>query len=665
MYLVVDAQALQASARPAREIERYARNLVGGLRAVAPDWRIELVQMAGRNPVQLDSGIAPVDVQTFHPPLAAGSANTEVNERYYADWLTARHPDAILVLDFFDGQAVVPRFTRPRPPLFGILYDLIPLLFAAQHLPEAEARRVYARRLRELLDADGVFAVSRAAAEAFRELLPGPTPLVVTIADAPDRWDEPARLVCEAMARAPVRHHPSGSPLRRVAWVSPMPPARSGIADYSAELLPHLARHFEVDVIIDPAQPRVAAAVAGRHRIVWADEVPERHRARPYDLFIYHLGNSTFHTYMLPLLPRFPGLVVLHDYHLGWLVTHAAVTGGWPTDLATLLEAEGEMALARVLRTGATSPWTIAETTALNGPLLALADAVVVHSTWAWTRVRRKARCPVAKIPPHVVMPALGTREAERARLQIPPDCFVVCTLGLVGPTKRIPSVLRGVAALPATIRLRTLLYVVGEVVDGSTEDLLAVARGLGIDGLVRFVGHVALHDLSAYGRAADACVQLRYPTHGEASASLVRALATATPCIVSDHGSIAEWPATIVIKVRTPEHEVEDLTRALVMLHEDPASARSLGESASRHVAAHHAIGHTAARYGALIDLVIAQRHTNDAAWCESASAALAASTDSQAATDLIDGWARLRAGATARPEPLEWSGRLKADMG
>ena len=31
--------------------------------------------------------------------------------------------------------------------------------------------------------------------------------------------------------------------LLRIAYFSPLPPARSGIADYSRELLPHLARH--------------------------------------------------------------------------------------------------------------------------------------------------------------------------------------------------------------------------------------------------------------------------------------------------------------------------------------------------------------------------------------------------------------------------------------
>ena len=39
----------------------------------------------------------------------------------------------------------------------------------------------------------------------------------------------------------------------RIAWASPVPPARSGIADYSAEVLPHVARLADVEVFFEGA----------------------------------------------------------------------------------------------------------------------------------------------------------------------------------------------------------------------------------------------------------------------------------------------------------------------------------------------------------------------------------------------------------------------------
>ena len=41
----------------------------------------------------------------------------------------------------------------------------------------------------------------------------------------------------------------------RLDYVSPLPPVRSGIADYSVDLLPHLAERADVRLIRLPGQP--------------------------------------------------------------------------------------------------------------------------------------------------------------------------------------------------------------------------------------------------------------------------------------------------------------------------------------------------------------------------------------------------------------------------
>jgi hypothetical protein len=88
--------------------------------------------------------------------------------------------------------------------------------------------------------------------------------------------------------------------LLRIAWFSPLPPTRSGISAYSAEVLPPLQSAF----VVDP-YPEHAA-----HDFVW------RARRQPYDLVVYHLGNAACHDYMWGYLARYPGLVVLHDARL-------------------------------------------------------------------------------------------------------------------------------------------------------------------------------------------------------------------------------------------------------------------------------------------------------------------------------------------------------------
>src|SRR3954466_16041210 len=87
----------------------------------------------------------------------------------------------------------------------------------------------------------------------------------------------------------------------RVAWFSPLPPARTGVAGYSAHVLPLLDGP---DFAIDPYDARNA------HHFAW------RNRQQPYDLAVYQLGNSTWHDFMWGYLFHYPGLVVLHDPRL-------------------------------------------------------------------------------------------------------------------------------------------------------------------------------------------------------------------------------------------------------------------------------------------------------------------------------------------------------------
>src|SRR5712664_4142156 len=86
-------------------------------------------------------------------------------------------------------------------------------------------------------------------------------------------------------------------PMTTIAWFSPLPPVRSGIADANAELLPHLERELAIDRFDEPRA----------HDFIW------RNQRAPYDLIVYQLGNASCHDFVWAYLARFPGLVVVHD----------------------------------------------------------------------------------------------------------------------------------------------------------------------------------------------------------------------------------------------------------------------------------------------------------------------------------------------------------------
>jgi hypothetical protein len=117
-------------------------------------------------------------------------------------------------------------------------------------------------------------------------------------------WPRIAASAAETVAAPAPQDRP------KLAYVSPLPPVKSGIADYSAELLPELAKYYEIDLVVDQervADPRVAG---------FPQRSPDwlRANAHAFDRVLYHVGNSHAHQHMFELVRDVPGIVVLHDF---------------------------------------------------------------------------------------------------------------------------------------------------------------------------------------------------------------------------------------------------------------------------------------------------------------------------------------------------------------
>src|SRR5262249_2364938 len=103
---------------------------------------------------------------------------------------------------------------------------------------------------------------------------------------------------------------------------------------------------------------------------------------------------------------------------------------------------------------------------------------------------------------------------------------------------------------------------------------------------------------------------------------------------------------------VRTPDHEVSDLTAALRHLYQHPEDRTCRGEAAVHYVSKHHAMRSVVERYAAMIELTAAHREAEDVLWSELACDALGASADPVEVETLLEPWAalRLRAQETMR---------------
>src|SRR5262252_9057773 len=106
----------------------------------------------------------------------------------------------------------------------------------------------------------------------------------------------------------------------RLAYFTPLPPSKSGIADYNSELLPYLAKGAEISVFVEEAdevRENIGRADFSIHDVQGFDET---HARRPFDLCVYHQGNNQYHEYIYDRATRTPGLLVMHESCLHHLI---------------------------------------------------------------------------------------------------------------------------------------------------------------------------------------------------------------------------------------------------------------------------------------------------------------------------------------------------------
>jgi glycosyltransferase involved in cell wall biosynthesis len=417
-------------------------------------------------------------------------------------------------------------------------------------------------------------------------------------------WDA---LEAIAAAARPAPASPRGRP--RLAHVGPLPPAPSGIADYAAELLPALSRHYDI-TLVSPTPP--PPALAGRFG--WLDETSFLAQGAGFDRVLYQIGNNPLHRIAATtLLPAHPGAVLLHDVFLSGLL---AAPG--QAFAALLAESHGWPALARLYAEGA--PAAAAEFPCTL-PVLRDALCVLVHSRHAEALLREKAGIagPIQVVPFCRALPDLPERGRARTALGLPEGATVVASFGIVQALKRPGDLVAGFAAAFAGTPSARLVFV-GEAWPNDAE-IRAAAAAAGLGGRVRVTGRVPLAEYRRWLAAADIAVQLRRNSRGETSAAVADAMAAGLPLIVNAHGSAAELPPEAVLLL--PEHAgPQEIGAALAALAADPARRAALGARARAHVAAAHAPERAAEAVAAAIEAV----HHGPAAEASAAVAGLAA---------------------------------------
>jgi glycosyltransferase involved in cell wall biosynthesis len=375
----------------------------------------------------------------------------------------------------------------------------------------------------------------------------------------------------------------------RVAFVSPMPPAPTGIATYAASVLRGLERsgyrgRRQVDVIW-PVKPKHDLAIAR------------------YRLGVYHIGNNVeFHGDIYRLASLRDGVVVLHDLGLddlvrglvdrgdplGYRAAREALVGA---DRLSLAEARDNEPLAW--------PWC--------AHIARMAKSVIVHSAFGKRYLEDLGcRTPVFVVPhPPVERETDLRRAAERApsiraRLGLREGDVLVVAAGDLNPAKQLEALVAAAARLDERVHLA----LVGRRIPTFDPDALVRASRLG--SRATLATDVSDEAFRAWLCAADVVADLRFPHRGEVSGTLLRAMQVGRPTLVSATGTYLDLPEDVVVRIAPGRADPQELAHVLTGLTDRRDARHRIGHAARRHVETTASLERSAAGYEEAIEFAL-----------------------------------------------------------
>lgn len=385
----------------------------------------------------------------------------------------------------------------------------------------------------------------------------------------------------------------------KVAYFSPLNPIKSGVSDYSEELLEYLAGYGRIELFVNNYRPS-SEWLYDYFKIHDYRRIYENHGKNDFDIHIYHMGNNDHHSYIYSVLLQYPGVVVLHEPMLHHFVFSQTVGNNRLRDYLRELDycykAERSTVVKTTLEARDENSW-------YDYPLVdRIVDSslgIIVHSEFARNTVLDvNPRANVRKINHHYAPPPdehIRSPELIRKVLGVGRDEFLVGSLGYITDSKKIDVLLRALAWMRDN-GYSVKLLLVGKLLPGC--EVLRWIEELGLEDRVIVTGFVDTRTFREYLNAPDAFVALRNPSAGETSGSVIKMMGTGMPIFLSDHYAFSEFPDDCCKKITPGETEEEELKKGLVAFAEDPDMALSVGENAKEYVLAHHDIHDSARQY-------------------------------------------------------------------
>lgn len=345
-----------------------------------------------------------------------------------------------------------------------------------------------------------------------------------------------------------------------IAYFSPIPPNKSGIANYSSILLPFLSKYWDIDIFID-GYTTTEPYLQSNFDIYYYKRFEALNNSKNYDEIIYHVGNSDNHSYMFDMIKKYPGIVVLHDVFISGIIQWmTARVGKLDEFIEEVIYSHGNhgkelvnMAKKNII------PWdSIVWDLPMSRRVINQAKKVIVHSNWDREIISKHYPDLIDKVSiiPHFSKITINDKKIDKTVLGFSQDDFLICTFGFVVSTKKIDSIIENLANFLKN-NSNCKFVIVGDFNGVYAESVRQVINRLGLSDKVKLTGFIDEFQYQQYLGICDVCIQLRKNFRGGGSGTVNHALGAGLPIIVTDDGSFSEFPDDIIIKIKQGEEKI------------------------------------------------------------------------------------------------------------
>jgi glycosyltransferase involved in cell wall biosynthesis len=414
-------------------------------------------------------------------------------------------------------------------------------------------------------------------------------------------WEDTAQVIIDQVNEVRKSEGEERKPLIRkplLAFLAPLPPLSTGIADYCSQLALHLLRFYDIHFVVDQEEVSDSIINYGCRVIDYPEFEANSHR---YDRVLVQMGNSPFHDAMYKLYGQIEMVTVMHDFYLSSYVNWRDAALG-STDFLTELVTQHGVAAAdfdsTCGRVNALMRYPVSQKPLISslGIITHSHEAIKLADYWFDSELSGKIR-KVNFPKPIVTDCGLSEASPSQAGYGITDDTLLICSFGMVAPTKLNHEVVRAFLLSKAAQSPNAMLLMVGEN-EGAEygSELVRIIDEESPHGKVHITGHVSRRDYDYFLQRCDIAVQLRLVSKGETSAAVFDALSSRTAVITNRTGSLGEIPDSVTLKVE--EDSVDGIAHSFDLLMEDSLAGGRYAESGLDYVREHHSPEKVAADY-------------------------------------------------------------------